>query len=29
MLVGFGLALFLADECRKAVVRHWWSQPRQ
>jgi hypothetical protein len=23
MLVGLGLALLLADECRKAVVRHW------
>jgi calcium-translocating P-type ATPase len=27
MLVGFGLALLLADECRKAVVRHRRSQP--
>jgi magnesium-transporting ATPase (P-type) len=27
MLTGFGLALLLADECRKAVVRHRRSQP--
>jgi len=29
MLVGFGLALLLADECRKAIVRHRRPQPRQ
>jgi P-type Ca2+ transporter type 2C len=28
ILVGFGLALLLADECRKAVVRRRRSQPR-
>lgn len=27
MLVGFGLALLLADECRKAIVRHRQPQP--
>jgi P-type Ca2+ transporter type 2C len=27
MLVGFGLALLLADECRTAVVRHRRPQP--
>jgi P-type Ca2+ transporter type 2C len=27
MLVGFGLALLLADECRKAMVRRRRSQP--
>jgi len=26
-LVGFGLALFLADECRKAMARHQRAQP--
>jgi hypothetical protein len=27
MLVGFSLALFLADECRKALARHRRAQP--
>jgi hypothetical protein len=27
MLVGFGLTLFLADECRKAIARHRRAQP--
>jgi hypothetical protein len=27
MLVGFGLVLLLADECRKAIVRYPRPQP--